>query len=79
MKVLWVRMGVSLNLTDEEVEKLLGDNQVDMKEREKIITSAVNQGRFEVDGECYAPRDSIADFNDANDTDYEEYDYEFFW
>lgn len=79
MKNLWVRLGVTLSLTDEEVEKLIGDNQVSMKEREQIIVKAVTEARFCLDGETYAPQEAISDFNEEYDTSYEENDYELFW
>lgn len=77
MRKLWVRLGAYLGLTEEEEEKLLADDGVGYSEREKIINKIISDGRFEVSGETYSPQESIADFNDEYDTDYEECDYEF--
>jgi hypothetical protein len=79
MKKLWVRLGVSLNLTEEEVGSLLGDDCVVMKDREKIIRNIISENRFEIDGECYAPEASVKDFNCEYDTEFYECDYDLFW
>ena len=76
MKKLWVRLGAYLELTDEEEKRLLSDD-IDIAECEKIVRNIIAELRFLVDGECYAPQSSIADFNDEYGTNYEELDYEF--
>lgn len=79
MKKLWARLGVTLSLTDEEVRKLIGDNQATMSDREKIIIKVVNDGRFSLDGETYVPQEAVADFNEEYNASYEENDYELYW
>lgn len=79
MKNLWVRLGVSLSLTDDEVEKLIGDDQVPIREREKILLKVIGEGRFSLDGETYVPQESVSDFNEEYNASYEENDYELCW
>lgn len=53
MKRLWMRMGVSIDLSDAEVNTLLAGK--DQKESECIIKGAIREGRAFVDGESYVP------------------------
>lgn len=77
MKKLWVRLGANLYLIDAEAETLLGDSNA--KEREEIIRDIIYKKLFEIDGECYAPTESIVNFNEMYGTEFEVCDYEFFW
>lgn len=79
MKNLWARLGVTMSLTDEEVEKLIGEDQAEMNEREKILIKVINDGRFSLDGETYVPQEAVSDFNEEYDASYEENDYELCW
>ena len=73
MKKLWVRLGATLDLTDEECEAILGD-EFDAGRMAQIMKSVVKEGRFELDGETYVPGQSVALFNDQYDTDFMEVD-----
>lgn len=66
---LWMRLGVSLDLDADEVEMLLGKNSSDEK-ISNVIRNAVAECRFVLEGETYAPEESIEDFNDEYDTNY---------
>lgn len=79
MKKLWARLGVTLSLTNEEVEKLISDDRLEMKDREKIVMKVISEGRFSLDGETYVPQEAVADFNEEYNTSYEENDYELYW
>ena len=79
MKNLWARLGVTMSLTDEEVERLIGEDQAEMSEREKILIKVVNDGRFFLDGETYIPQEAVNDFNKEYNASYEENDYELCW
>lgn len=79
MKNLWARLGVTMSLTDEEVEKLIGEDQAAVNEREKILIKVINDGRFSLDGETYVPQEAVEDFNEEYDASYEENDYELCW
>lgn len=60
MKKLWMRAGITLTLTDEEVEAILGGN--DRSAGEKAIEAALRDGRFSFDGESYIPQPTVEDF-----------------
>lgn len=79
MKNLWARLGVTMSLTDEEVERLIGEDQVIVSEREKILIKVISDGRFSLDGETYVPQEAVADFNEKYNASYEENDYELCW
>lgn len=53
LQELWMRLGVTLSLTDEEVEKLRNDPSE--QETQKLILNCLSQGRAKVDGNSYRP------------------------
>lgn len=79
MKKLWARLGVTMSLTDDEVNALIGDDQASVRDRERILTKVICDGRFALDGETYVPQEAVEDFNEEYDTSYEENDYELCW
>ena len=68
MRKLWMRVGVSLKMTEEEEKILFSDNWRAGAETVKKIFA---EGRFELDGETYSPSDAVEDFNSDYGTDYE--------
>lgn len=60
MKKLWMRAGVTMSLTDEEVEAILGG--YDRSAGEKAVVTALREGRFSFDGESYIPQPTVEDF-----------------
>ena len=79
MKKLWARLGVTMSLTDDEVNALIGDDQASMRDREGILIKVIRDGRFALDGETYVPQEAVSDFNEEYDASYEENDYELCW
>jgi hypothetical protein len=79
MKKLWARLGVTMSLTDDEVNALIGDDQASMRDREKILIQVIGDGRFSLDGETYVPQEAVEDFNEEYNAFYEENDYELCW
>ena len=79
MKNLWARLGVTMSLTDDEIERLIGEGQAAMSDREKILTKVIADGRFTLDGETYIPQEAVTDFNEEYNASYEENDYELCW
>lgn len=59
MKKLWMRAGVSLELTDAEVKGILG---TDNAGAEDIIKAALLDGRFSFDGDSYIPDVTVDEF-----------------
>lgn len=71
MKRIWIRLGATLSLTDEELDTIF--NQDDLK---SVLVKAIDEGRYEFDGDTYVPEVSVSDFNRENGTDYEARDYD---
>ena len=77
MKKLWMRAGVSINLTDDEVESILGSDNTNGVD---VIKAVLLDGRFSFDGESYIPNDTVEEFIKKHglpyDTDQEpEFDF----
>ncbi|MFA5375906.1 MAG: hypothetical protein WC455_09205 [Dehalococcoidia bacterium] len=53
LQELWMRLGVTLSLTDEEVEQLRNDPSE--QETQKLILNCLSQGRAKVHGNAYRP------------------------
>ena len=72
---LWVRVGISFKLTEEEIRSILSTNSSEYNIK-NILSSAFKDGRFEFDGETYIPEASIEDINREYETSYEVCEYE---
>lgn len=67
MRRLWMRLGVSLELTEaEETAIFCGDGN----DAEVALLEIVNSGRAKLDGDSYIPSVCIEEFNEAYGTDY---------
>ena len=75
MKGLWMRLGISLELTDEEVDVILSRGTTLGAARDAVLT-AIKEGRWEMDGESYVPGECIHHFNRVYGTNYKEEDSE---
>ena len=75
MNELWMRVGMTFRLTDEEVEAILNpkDGEVSMR---AIISKAFDEGRFELDGDTYIPEITVEEYNAKHGTEYEVGEYE---
>lgn len=70
-KKLWMRLGVMLNITDEEAEIIFGEDESLATDTLREIISA---GRVRAEGDCYIPMDCIEDFNKTYGTNFETCD-----
>lgn len=72
-KTLWMRVGITFDLAQEEFEKVKsGSDKGAALIREKMLT-----GHFRLDGETYAPQD-MGQFADENQWRYcEDINYDF--
>jgi hypothetical protein len=70
---VWVRLGCTLKLSPEEIEKAFSSDPDQLAE---VITAAVSAGRFRLDGESYIPEDCVETFNNEHGTSYPVTDYE---
>lgn len=75
MKKLWMRAGVSLMLTDEELNEILGD--CEGPKGEETIATALREGRFSFDGDSYIPQVTVEEFTERYSLPYEAQEPEF--
>ena len=68
-KKLWVQVGGYLKITESE-EKVIFDWDPDAAS--DAIREIIMSGRFHPESECRIPNESIQNFNDMYDTDYDE-------
>ena len=75
MNTLWLRVGMSFELTNEELEMILGDswNSDDMLD---VLRKAFAEKRYRLEGDTYVPYPVIEEFNKNHGTDYKVYDRE---
>lgn len=74
MKNLWMWVGITFEITEEE-EKILFSN--DRVAGAEIIKKVFTAGRCNLDGNTYIPYNAVVNFNEEYDTDHDaEGDYE---
>ena len=73
-KNLWMRVGMSIKLTDSEVDLILSNGN----DSAKILKKAIEEGRYCLDGESYVPMECVEDFNKTYGTNYECVDHEWY-
>lgn len=55
VKTIWARLGVTLYVTKEQHDTIMGD---DHDKAEAEFESAINEGRYEPDGDSYIPMEN---------------------
>lgn len=70
-KKLWMRLGVMLNITDEEAAVIFGEDESLATDTLREIISA---GRVRAEGDCYIPMGCIEDYNKTYGTNFETCD-----
>lgn len=70
-KNLWFRAGVTLHLTDEEADKILGPD-LDSGSLADVVRQIISEGRFKWDGNSYIPEEAVFDFNEKYGADYDD-------
>lgn len=73
-KKLWLRVGMTINLTNEEVDLIFSQDPKGID----IVRNAIEEGRYYLDGESYIPESYVEDFNKAYGTDYACENYEWY-
>lgn len=68
MKNLWMRVGITFEITEEE-ENILFSN--DSEKGAEIIKKAFAEGRCKLDGDSYIPYNAVVDFNERYGTDHD--------
>ena len=71
---VWMRLGVTLNGTDEEIEDLFGD---DYEKSKRALYDILDERRFKICGNSYIPECEVEEYNATYETEHEVCDYEF--
>lgn len=71
---LWMRLGVSLRITEAEEKIIFGE---DKAKAEELLRFIIAEARFEPDGDTYIPGVTVEEYNAEHGTDYEVSDTEF--
>lgn len=71
LRSIWMRLGVTLYGTAEEIGQLLSEQD------DEALVRILDEQRYEMDGDSYIPDCSVEEYNDTYGTDYETGDYEF--
>lgn len=72
-KTIWLRLGVTVKGTKEEIEKIL-ENGADTGE---TLWYLLQDKNFEINGETYIPAAVVEEYNKENGTDFDEKDIDF--
>lgn len=70
---IWMRLGVTLKGTKEEIETLFSDGE----ESFDVLMKILKERRFIFDGDSYIPETCVEDYNKEYGTNHEVGDYEF--
>lgn len=76
MKNLWVRVGMTIHLTDAEAERILGGDDGGAAALRTAVLTALAENRAFPDGESYVPECEVEAFNRVYKTSYEVYPIE---
>lgn len=68
MRELWMRLGVTMQITEEEEADILGE---DWEKSDKAIRAVIESGRYRPDGEAYIPETIVEAYNENYGTNYE--------
>lgn len=71
---LWIRLGVSLRITQAEEEVIFGS---DRRKADELLRQIIAEGRFYPDGDSYIPGVTVDEYNQEHGTNYEVGDTEF--
>lgn len=56
---IWMRLGVTVTGSKEEIEKILQGDEV-------VLASLLKKKKFNIDGETYIPSNCIEEYNNQN-------------
>ena len=72
-RYIWMRLGISLRGTEEEIESLFNDDEKSYE----TLTKILQERRFEIDGDSYIPETVVEEYNKEYNTQHEVGDYGF--
>lgn len=70
---IWMRLGISLRGTKEEIESLFNDDEKSYE----TLTKILQERRFEIIGDSYIPEKVVEEYNKEYNTQHEVGDYGF--
>lgn len=70
---IWMRLGVTLKGTKEEIEALFSDGE----ESVNVLMRILKEKHYVIDGDSYIPENCIEQYNKEHGTDHEVCDYGF--
>lgn len=72
-RYIWMRLGITLRGTEEEIESLFNDDEKSYE----TLTKILQERRFEIDGDSYIPETVVEEYNKEYNTQHEVGDYGF--
>lgn len=72
-RYIWMRLGISLRGTEEEIESLFNDDDNSYE----VLTKILQERRFEIIGDSYIPETVVEEYNKEYNTQHEVGDYGF--
>lgn len=72
-RCIWMRLGISLRGTEEEIESLFNDDEKSYE----TLTKILQERRFEINGDSYIPETVVEEYNKEYNTEHEVGDYGF--
>jgi hypothetical protein len=70
MERIWLRLGVTIETSQEKMREILSGNR-------DVLQQVINDGEFVVDGETYIPDFEVEEYNEDNGTDFKVEDKNF--
>ena len=70
---LWMRLGVSLRITEAEEAIIFANDG----RAEELLRKIIAEGRFVPDGDTYIPETTVEEYNREHGTEYDTGDIEF--
>lgn len=72
-RYIWMRLGITLSGTEEEIESLFNDDDRSYE----VLTKILQERRFEITGDSYIPEPSVEGYNDEYGTEHKVMEYGF--
>lgn len=72
-RYIWMRLGITLRGTKEEIESLFNDDDKSYE----TLTKILQERRFEIIGDSYIPETEVEEYNKEYNTEHEVGDYGF--
>ena len=72
-RYIWMRLGITLRGTKDEIEALFNDDEKSYE----TLTKILQERRFEIDGDSYIPEKVVEEYNKEYNTQHEVGDYGF--